>query len=153
MAAVRLIAGFVGTVLALASAGTLRAQPNRNIAGLIIAEGLKARAARAELPGTPVAVLFAMPAGWLDAAKDRRTPILLDVRAVLRRNDEEAVRAFTVAVGPAGVKGEALYAAWVITGYWLAHGETYDEIARVEEKDAPARVAEAIDKMLAEPGR
>ncbi len=153
MAAVCLIAELAGAALALSSAMALAAQSNRDIAGLIIAEGLKARAAHDQSPDSPVATLFAMPADWLDAAKDRRTPILLDIRAVLRRKDEGTIRTFTLAAGPAGVKGEALYAAWIITGYWLAHGETYGEIARVEQKDAPARVAEVIDKMLAEPGR
>ena len=35
----------------------------------------------------------------------------------------------------------------------LLGGETLGEIAHVKERDAPARVAEAIDKMLMEPAR
>jgi len=71
--------------------------------------------------------------------------ILRDIRAVLGARDSETVSRFT-----SGTNGAADYVAWEVTGFWLAHGETLDEIARVKESDAPARVGEAIDLMLKE---
>ncbi len=116
--------------------------PARSIAEIVMDQGLAMHRERGLHPDKP-------GPDFSDAAANR-TGILQDVRAVLNADDAETVKRFTVGIGPSGVKGEAYYTAWQVTGFWLAHGETLAEIARVKKADAPARVAEAIDLMLKE---
>jgi hypothetical protein len=61
----------------------------------------------------------------------------------------EDVMRFTMGKGPSGVEREAYYAGWAVVGYWLEHGMTFAEIARIPEKEMPRRVGETIDTLLA----
>ncbi len=115
----------------------------RSIGEIVVTEGLAMHRERGLHPEKP------SPA--FTEAATHRSQVLQDVRAVLNTGDSETVTRFTTGTGPSGVKGEAYYTAWQVVGFWLAHGETVAEIARVKEADAPARVAEAIDLMLKEP--
>jgi len=121
------------------------------IGAIVLAEGLKMRLERQRFPDRPDSEIFRAEPGWFDEASARRAAILHDIRAVLNADDAGTAARFTTGIGPAGIRRETTYAGWLVTGYWLSHGETYTEIAHVAEKDAPARVAEAIDKLLAEP--
>ena len=129
-----------GRLLCLAAAFafaaiTARADPvPRPFAAVVIAAGLKLRTDRAAHPDHPTPD-FA-------AADARRAQILQSVRTALSATDAETAARLT---------DEARYAGWQVVGFWLAHGESFAEIARVKEADAPARVAEAIDLMLKEP--
>jgi len=51
--------------------------------------------------------------------------------------------------GPSGIEREAYYTGWAVVGYWLEHGMTFAEIARVLEKEMSRRVGETIDTLLA----
>lgn len=134
----RLAAGLAAALLTLPS----HADPARSVAEIVVAEGLAMHLDRAVHPDKP--------APDFPEAAAHRSQILQDVRAVLAADDSETAKRFTSGTGPSGIKGEAYYAAWQVTGFWLAHGETLAEIAHVKESDAPARVAEAIDLMLKE---
>jgi hypothetical protein len=141
--------------LRLAALATLLIAPGadaepHNIGEIVLADGLAMRAAHQQFPNRPF--IDASP-GWLAEAAAKRTRILRDVRAALNAGDGPIVTKFTTGTGPAGIAREVDYAAWIVTGYLLAHGETDAEIAQVKAKDAPARVGEAIDKMLLEKGR
>jgi hypothetical protein len=114
----------------------------RSIAEIVMTEGLAMHRERALHPDKP-------GPDFAEAAA-HRARILRDVSAVLNASDRETVERFTSSTGPSGIKGEACYTAWQVTSFWLAHGETLTEIARVKAADAPARVAEAIDLMLKE---
>jgi hypothetical protein len=122
----------------------------RGVGEIVLAEGLAMRIAHRRFPDRRCTEIRP---SWFAEAAAKRTQILRDVRAALNDSDRPTVTALTTGVGPAGIEREASYAAWIVTGYLLAHGETYAEIAAVNVKDAPARVGEAIDKMLLEAGR
>jgi hypothetical protein len=122
----------------------------RSIGETVLAEGLAMRVARGLFPAEPETDFVESRPGWFADANAKRGRILVDVRAVLNDSDRATVTRFTAGTGPAGVEREAYYVAWLVTGYWLSHGETYAEIAHVKEQDAPTRVAEAIDKLLME---
>jgi hypothetical protein len=122
----------------------------RSIGETVLAEGLAMRVARNLFPAEPETDFIETRPGWFADANAKRGRILLDVRAVLNDSDRATVARFTSGTGPAGLECEAYYVAWLVTGYWLSHGESYAEIARVKAQDAPTRVAEAIDKLLAE---
>jgi hypothetical protein len=126
-----------------ALAGPAHADPMpRSIAEIVVAEGQamhRDRSLHPEKPGPDFA-----------EAAAHRSQVLQDVRAVLGASDSETVTRFTSGKGPAGITGEAYYTAWQVVAFWLAHGETPTEIARVKETDAPERVREAINLMLKE---
>jgi len=143
------VCGLALTASIAALAPAARAE-QRNVAEIVLADGLAMRTAHKQFPDRP---FIDAPPGWLAEAAAKRAQILHDVRAVLNDSDGPTVAAFTTGIGPAGIAHEAGYAAWIVTGYLMAHGETDAEIAEVKSKDAPARVGEAIDKMLAEKGR
>jgi hypothetical protein len=132
------------------SMGTMTGVGEHTIGETVLAEGLAMRVARTLFPDRPENDFVEARPGWLAEADAKRGRILLDVRSVLNDKDGDTVTRFTMGQGPAGLEREAYYAAWLVTGYWLAHGETFAEIARVKEPDAPTRVAEAIDKLLLE---
>ena len=124
----RLAAGLATALLSLPA----HADTPRSIAKIVVDEGLAMHRDRALHPDAPLP-------DFAEAAA-RRSQILQDVRAVLSVSAERTSLD----------AGEIHYTAWQVTGFWLAHGETLAEIARVKQKDAPARVAEAIDLMLKE---
>ncbi len=132
------------------SMGTMAGGYERTIGETVLAEGLAMRVARSLFPDRPETDFVEARTGWLSEANTQRGRILLDVRAVLNEKNADTLPRFTMETGPSGIEREAYYVAWLVTGYWLSHGETFAEIARVKEENAPTRVAEAIDKLLLE---
>jgi hypothetical protein len=122
----------------------------RTIGTTVLTEGLAMRVTQKLLPGHPEAYYAETRPGWFDEATKLRSAILKDVRLVLASNKSEDVMRFTMGKGPAGIEREAYYAGWLLVGYWLDHGTTFDQIARIPEKEMPARVGEVIDRLLAE---
>jgi hypothetical protein len=143
-------------VAAALFATTAQAQPapdrtGHTIGALVLKQGLAMRLARARNPQMPDIAFVETRPGWFAQANARRTQILQDIRAALNADNAATLTRLTAGPGPAGIEREIDYAGWQVVGFWLAHGETFAEIARVKENDAPARVAEAIDLMLKEP--
>jgi hypothetical protein len=133
---------FVIPVTAALAVPTYADPMPRSIAEIVMTEGLamhQERGLHPERPGPDFA-----------EAAAHRAEVLRDVLAVLAASDSETVSRFTSGKGPTGIAGEAYYTAWQVVGFWLAHGETHAEIARIKAADAPARVGEAIDLMLKE---
>lgn len=125
----------------------------RSVAETALAEGLAMRTAQALYPDRPAAsfVEMANEPGWLARADGKQRQILLDVRAAAASSSSEDVMRFTMGTGPAGLNREAYYVGWLAAGYWLGHGKSLADIARIPEARAPAEVARAIDALLAQP--
>ncbi len=134
--------------------GTMSGGWVRSIGETVLAEGLAMRATQHLYPDLPTASFVEMPSepGWLARADRERTRILGDVRSVVASSNSDDVFRFTMGTGPAGFDREAYYAGWTVVGYWLAHGMSYADIARIPEADAPARVGAALDALIAEQG-
>ena len=120
----------------------------RSIGTTVLTEGLAMRATQKLLAGHPDSYYVEGRSGWLDEATVLRTKILKDVRSVLDSAKSEDVMRFTMDKGPSGIEREAYFAGWVVVGYWLDHGMTFAEIARIPENDMPQRVGEVIDKLI-----
>jgi hypothetical protein len=73
---------------------------------------------------------------------------LKDIVPVLASDKSDDVMRFTMGKGPSGLEREAYYAGWLVVGYWLEHGMTFADIARIPEKEMPQRVNEVIEKLL-----
>jgi hypothetical protein len=134
------------TQAVLIAMGTRDNTPSHTVAAAVLQTGLALRAARSLFPDRTELDVIEPYAGAFADAPARRTQILQDIRGALADGNQR----LTESTGPAGIACEVCYAGWLVTGFWLAHGESFAEIARVKETDAPARVAEAIDLMLKE---
>ena len=129
--------------------GTMAGGWVRTVGETVLAEGLAMRTAQALFPDRPAAAFVELTPGWLARSDALRPRILRDVRTALASSRSDDVMRFTMGTGPAGVDREAYYAGWIVVDWWLRHGLTLADIARIPEAEAPARVGAAIDAMLA----
>lgn len=125
----------------------------RTIGETVLQEGLAMRVTQHFYPDRPAKSFVEMPSepGWLVRSNRLEPEILCDVKAALRSDKSSDVMRFTMGTGPSGIDREAYYAGWKVVGYWLSHGLTYADIARIPEAEAPARVGAAIAAILREP--
>ena len=119
----------------------------RTIGTTVLTEGLAMRVTQQLLPNHPEAYYVEARPGWFAEATKRRDAILKDVREAVASDKSEDVMRFTMGKGPSGIEREAYYAGWAVVGYWLDHGMSVSEIARIPEKDMPRRVGETIDRL------
>jgi predicted Zn-dependent protease DUF2268 len=134
------------------SMGYLSGSFQRSIGAIVVSEGLATRVVQKLFPNRPEAEAIEYTRGWLREAEKRRVEILKGIRPVLSSNNIEDIMRFTMGHGPAGLEREAYYAGWVVVGYWLSHGMSFADIARIPEKDMPQRAAQVIDVLLASYG-
>ena len=122
----------------------------RTVGETVLMEGLAMRTAEHFYPDRPPSLFVEMSQepGWLGKSESMRNRILRDVEASLASDKSDDVMRFTMGTGPSGLDREAYYAGWTVVGYWLAHGLSYGDIARIKEADAPARIRSAIDQIL-----
>jgi hypothetical protein len=123
----------------------------RTVGTTVLTEGLAMRVTQALHPGLPDTAIVQGRADWLAEADGKRTAILQDIGGVLNSNGSDDVTRYTIGKGAAGIEREAYYAGWLVVGYWLAHGMTFDQIARIPEAQMPARVGDVIQQLLASP--
>jgi hypothetical protein len=120
----------------------------RTVGTTVLTEGMAMRVTQKLLPGRPEAGYVEARPGWFAEAAKLRPAILKDVEGVLDSDKSEDVMRFTIGKGPSGLEREAYYTGWLVVGYWLDHGMTFAEIARIPEAEMPRRVKETIDKLL-----
>lgn len=134
--------------------GTMAGGWVRSIGETVLAEGLAMRVTQHLYPDLPATRFVEIPGapGWLAKAGTMRKRILGDIRSVVGSSKSDDVFRYTMGTGPAGIDREAYYAGWAVVGYWLAHGMSYADIARIPESDAPRRVAAALDALIVERG-
>jgi hypothetical protein len=132
--------------------GTMAGGWVRTIGETALAEGLAMRVTQKLYPGLPATRFTEMPGepGWLARADTMRGPIFRDIREVVTSSKSQDVFRYTMGTGPAGIDREAYYAGWSVVGYWLVHGMSYADIARIPESKAPGRVAAALDALIAQ---
>lgn len=122
----------------------------RSIGETVLSEGLAMRVAQRLYPRRPTASFVETPdePGWLRVAENKRREILADVGNAAASSDSDDVMRFTMGRGPSGIDREAYYVGWVVTDYWLHHGRSFADIARIPESQAPDEVRNAIDAIL-----
>lgn len=132
------------------SMGTMKGGWVRTVGETVLAEGLAMRVAQRLYPNLPAQSFVENEPGWYAKAEHLHRAILKDVREALASDKSDDVMRYTMGKAGAGIDREAYYAGWLVTDYWLHHGVGLAQIARIPEGDAPKRVKQAIDAMLAE---
>lgn len=135
------------------SMGTMSGGWERSIGETALAEGLAMRATQGLYPNLPATTFVETPdePGWLAKATAKRSRIFQDIERSADSSQSADVLRYTMGTGPAGIDREAYYAGWEVVGYWLEHGLSYADIARIPEAEAPARVRAALAQMTAHP--
>ncbi|MDP9120296.1 MAG: hypothetical protein M3O15_02850 [Acidobacteriota bacterium] len=134
--------------------GSLAGGYERTIGAVAVPEGLASRVTQKLFPGRPDAESIEYTPGWLAKAGKRQAEILKGIRPFLTSRKPDDIMRFTMGTGPAGLEREAYYAGWVVVGYWLSHGMSFADVARIPEAEMPRRMADTIDTLLgARPGR
>jgi hypothetical protein len=123
----------------------------RTVGTTVLTEGLAMRVTERLNPELPSTAFVEGRPGWLAEADSKRSSILKDIQGVLSSNSSDDVLRYTIGRGQAGIEREAYYAGWLVVGYWLDHGMTFGDIARIPEAQMPARVGDVIQKLLAQP--
>ncbi len=127
--------------------GSLSGGWQRRIGVIVVTEGLAMRATQLILPGRPDADYTEYTKGWLEKATTKNNAILNDVSQKLFSDADADIMNFTMGTGPSGLEREAYYAGWVVVGYWLNHGRSFADIARIPEKNMPGEVDATLKKM------
>jgi hypothetical protein len=122
----------------------------RTVGTTVLTEGLAMRVTQRLVPGLPETAYVEARPGWLAEADSKRIPILKDIQGVLGSNSSDDVLRYTMGKGQTGIEREAYYAGWLVVGYWLEHGMTFAEIARIPEAQMPVRVGAVIQELLAQ---
>jgi hypothetical protein len=122
----------------------------RTIGTTVLTEGLAMRVTEKLIPGRSEAGYVENRPGWFAEATKLRSDILKDIQPALNSNKSEDVMRYTMGKGPSGLEREAYYVGWLVVGYWLDHGTSFAEIARISEPEMPSRVQQAIEKLLAQ---
>jgi uncharacterized protein YjaZ len=120
----------------------------RTIGTIVLTEGFASRVTQEFHPEKPETDAIEYTHGWLEQAEASRSAILKGIRPYLTSKSFDDIMRFTMGKGPNGLEREAYYAGWVVVGYWLKHGMSFGEIARIAENDMPKRVDEAIEAIL-----
>ena len=124
----------------------------RTVGTTVLTEGLATRVVQRLNPGLPDAAIIGGRQGWLAEADSKRVAILNDIKGALRSSSADDVVRYTIGKGQAGIEREAYYAGWLVVGYWLDHGMSFADIARIPEAQMPAQVGDAIQNLLAQSG-
>jgi len=120
----------------------------RSIGAIVVSEGLACRVTQSLHPNLGDGSFIELTPGWLKKCEDRESEILKDVKAHLRSSDPNDIMKYTMGKSDLGIDREAYYAGWVVVQHWRTKGLTFAQIARLPEKDMPARTEQAIDEVL-----
>ena len=129
--------------------GTFSGDWIRTIGATVVSEGLAMRTSQKLFPNDPPERLAEHSPGWLKAADAKRGEILKSIQPALGSDKSEDVMRFTMGQGPNGLEREAYYVGWIVVGHWLEKGMSLADVARIPEKEMPARVAATIEKLIA----
>ncbi len=121
----------------------LTAEWERTIASTILQEGLATRVSQFLVPGHPDELYIEHRKGWLQSCKENRREIIRGIYPYLEESSSEAVTRFTFGKGTTNHDREAYYVGWEMVNFLLTQGDTFVEMASIQEKDIPDYLQES----------
>lgn len=128
--------------------GSFTGSWKRTIGTTVVTEGLAMRVTQKLFPGHPDSDFTDYTPGWLASIKKHKTEVLKNIQPYLFSDNINDVMRFTMGKDKLGFERQAYYVGWVVVGYWLNHGKSFAEIARIPEKEMPAEVQKTIALIL-----
>lgn len=125
----------------------------RSLGTIVVTEGLAMRVTQKLFPEHPDKDFTDYTPGWLAKIQTHKNQILKNIQPYLFSDNIDDVMKFTMGQGYLGFDREAYYVGWIVVGYWLKHGMSFADIARISEKDMPQRVQKTIKIILDNPNK
>jgi hypothetical protein len=123
----------------------------RNLASLVLQEGLATRATQALVPGrTAEEYLMELEPGWFAHCHEHEQVILQAVGENLTASDSATLERFTITRGPAGIDRAAYHAGWKVVGELLGSGWSLAKLSKVAAAEVPAVVRAALERLAAD---
>jgi hypothetical protein len=122
----------------------------RTIGTTVVTEGLAMRVTQKLFPSHPDSDFTDYTPGWLAAIQKHKTAVLKNIQPFLSSDNINDVMRFTMGKDKLGFERQAYYVGWIVVGYWLKHGRSFAEIARIPEKEMPSQVQKTITLILKE---
>jgi hypothetical protein len=130
--------------------GSFSGSWKRTIGTTIVTEGLAMRVTQKLFPGHPDSDFTDYSPGWLAAISKHKTEVLKNIQPFLFSDNTNDIMRFTMGKDKLGFERQAYYVGWIVVGYWLKHGKSFAEIARIPENEMPAQVQKTIAIILNE---
>lgn len=119
---------------------------DRQLARIILEEGIAARLSQILLPGYTEETYVEETPGWLKACYRSEADIFRGLRPYINRKDRETVNRFTIQAGTSGNLREADFAGWVLIGFALDNGMPLHYFASISEENILTAVTELMDE-------
>ena len=130
--------------------GSFSGSWKRTIGTTVVTEGLAMRVTQKLFPGHPDSDFTDYSPGWLASISKHKKEVLENIQPFLFSDNTNDVMRFTMGKDKLGFERQAYYVGWIVVGYWLNHGKSFAEIARIPEKQMPTQVQKTIALILKE---
>lgn len=120
-----------------AKTASLTSHWQRTIALTILEEGLATRVSKFLVPGEADERYIEHKENWLTSCIGKKEEIFKGILPYLEDDSSETVYKFTIGKGVTNHEREAYYAGWEMVDTLLKQGVSFNELARIKEKDIP----------------
>lgn len=128
-----------------AKTASLTSHWQRTIALIILEEGLATRVSKFLVPGEADERYIEHKENWLTSCIGKKEEIFKGILPYLEDDSSETVYKFTIGKGVTNHEREAYYAGWEMVDTLLKQGVSFNELARIKEKDIPILFKKLID--------
>lgn len=131
-----------------AKTAKLSGEWDRTIGSIVMQEGLATRVSKSVVPGRPDEDYIEYTPGWLLSAQANKKEIISAIVPYLNDSSSDTVMKFTLGDGTTDHEREAYFVGWEFVKSCLDEGVTFEELARIKEKDIPDYVMKKIGKVM-----
>lgn len=120
----------------------------RNIASIILQEGLATHVSKQLIPGHKEKEYIEISHGWLKSCYKNKEEIIKNIIPYLEDSEPESVMKFTMGNGSTNHHREAYFVGWLLVKLLLQQGMSFEEIAHIQEDEIPQYISQNYKDLL-----
>ncbi len=120
----------------------------RNIASIIMQEGLATHVSKQLIPGHKEKEYIEISHGWLKSCHKNKEEIIKNIIPYLEDSEPESVMKFTMGNGSTNHHREAYFVGWLFVKLLLQQGMSIEEIAHIQEDEIPQYISQNYKDLL-----
>lgn len=120
----------------------------RNIASIIMQEGLATHVSKQLIPGHKEKEYIEISHGWLKSCYKNKEEIIKNIIPYLEDSEPESVMKFTMGNGSTNHHREAYFVGWLFVKLLLQQGMSIEEIAHIQEDEIPQYISQNYKDLL-----
>lgn len=120
----------------------------RNIASIIMQEGLATHVSKQLIPGHKEKEYIEISHGWLKSCYKNKKEIIKNIIPYLEDSEPESVMKFTMGNGSTNHHREAYFVGWLLVKLLLQQGMSFEEIAHIQEDEIPQYISQNYKDLL-----